>query len=395
MFGLSGKVIAGVSDRRALPRIATSTVVSAALIMFWSRLGSLNALAGAARSPFLREWLGCDMPSADTIGRVFAEIDCAGLRSGLHLAYACLKRNKALPGIAGIDAAILDGHESSASYLSHCAGCLTRTVHTVKGDRVQYYHRNVSLMITGEKYRFLVDVEAQRPGEDEIATALRLLDRVLAAYPRAFQLVLADALYGQAKFINYLRRHGKHALIVLKDERRNIYNDAMPLFATQRPNAGKYRSRDCLWWDDEGFTSWGGITEPLRVVRSLETSRSKRQASGEVEVNESEWMWVTTLPQAMVGTDLIVRLGHARWDVENYGFNYLVNDIRADHVYKHDPNAIIAFYLLSFLAANLFFAFFNFNVKEALRKTMSHAGWTRILSAELHTGIIPAASPDP
>ena len=37
-----------------------------------------------------------------------------------------------------------------------------------------------------------------------MATARRLLDRVLAPYPRAFQLLLADGLYAQAPFFNLL-----------------------------------------------------------------------------------------------------------------------------------------------------------------------------------------------
>jgi hypothetical protein len=40
----------------------------------------------------------------------------------------------------------------------------------------------------------LLDCEPRLPDEDEVATAMRLLTRVLAAYPRAFDLVLADAL---------------------------------------------------------------------------------------------------------------------------------------------------------------------------------------------------------
>ena len=32
--------------------------------------------------------------------------------------------------------------------------------------------------------RFLLDHEPQRAGEDEVATALRLLERVIGSYPR-------------------------------------------------------------------------------------------------------------------------------------------------------------------------------------------------------------------
>jgi hypothetical protein len=74
--------------------------------------------------------------------------------------------------------------------------------------------------------RLLLDQEPQRPGEDEVQTALRLLRRGLARYPRAFDLVLADALYAVAPFFNFLLTHRKHALVVLKQERHSITNES-------------------------------------------------------------------------------------------------------------------------------------------------------------------------
>jgi hypothetical protein len=62
-----------------------------------------------------------------------------------------------------------------------------------------------------------------------------LMARVLPAYPRAFDLVLADALYATAPFFNFLLAHGKHALVVLKDEGRNLYQDAAGLFRHVAP----------------------------------------------------------------------------------------------------------------------------------------------------------------
>ena|SRR5689334_4810543 len=73
-----------------------------------------------------------------------------------------------------------------------------------EADRIQFYHRQVTLMLLRgalpgrEGVRLLLDHEPQRPGEDEVETALRLLARVIPAYPRAFDVVLADALYAKA-----------------------------------------------------------------------------------------------------------------------------------------------------------------------------------------------------
>ena len=88
--------------------------------------------------------------------------------------------------------AVLDGHEQPTSYRRHCAGCRQRTVKTEQGERIQYYHRQVTLMLlpgsrseAGQTLRILLDCEPMLPDEDEVATALRLLTRVLARYGSA------------------------------------------------------------------------------------------------------------------------------------------------------------------------------------------------------------------
>ena len=163
----------------------------------------------------------------------------------------------------------------------------------------------------------MLDAEPQLPGEDELAAAKRLLERVLAAYPRAFDVVLADALYAAATFVNFLLAHGKDAVIVLKDERRHLFQDVQGLWRTQPPQAGEYRSRDYQWWDHEGLLSWPQVAQPLRVVRSVETWRRRSQLDGELHEHQSDWVWLTTLGSRQVSTAQLVRLGHQRWDIEN------------------------------------------------------------------------------
>lgn len=362
-------------------------------------MGSLNALELAAHSSFFQRWIGQSVCSADSIGRVNALMDADGLRQGIHHIYDRLKRNKALPDHYGIGVAVLDGHESHTSYLQHCAGCLERTIHNGNTDRKQFYHRQVTLMLLPcprpgcEPIRLLLDHEPQRAGEDEVATALRLLARVLGSYPRAFDLVLADALYATAPFFNFLLAHGKHVLTVLKDDRRNLYQDAAALFASIPPIPGSFRNRSCLWWDLPDLLTWPQVNTPVRVIRSLETYSVKRQLDGKDDVRTSDWIWVTTLPVQPVSTARAVGFGHQRWDIENHGFNELVNGWHADHIYRHDPNAIECFLLIAFLACNIFHAFFALNLKPEIRKDRTQVFWSRFMAAEIYAGINPAISP--
>jgi hypothetical protein len=394
VFDLSSEVLDKVTDARLQPRTPTTLVLKSALAMFWARLGSLNALESVSAARFWTRWLEGETISADTMGRVHVALNVTQLRDGLHNVYSRLKRNKALPPNLGLDVAVLDGHEQHASYRRHCSGCRQRTVKTEQGERIQYYHRQVTLMLLpgtrpGRKpLRVLLDCELMLPNEDEVACAIRLLTRVLSAYPRAFDLVLADALYAQAPFFNFLIDRGKHALAVLKDDRRNLYQDAAGLFAHMAPQQGERPGRKCQWWDLPDLVSWPQVKTPLRVVRSLETHAVRRQLDRKTTTETSDWVWVTTVPQSQASTARVVAWGHQRWDIENFGFNELVNGWEADHIYKHEPRAIEAFLLMTFLAWNIFHAFLALNLKPRLRDSKPETYWACLITAELYCGSV-------
>ena len=401
VLDLSSKVLDRITDARPQPRTPTTLVLKSALAMFWARLGSLNALETVSTARFWKQWLGGAMTSADTMGRVHAAVDAGQLRDGLHHVYTCLKRNKALPLNLGWNIAVLDGHEQHASYRRHCSGCRERTVKTEQGERIQYYHRQVTLMLLPgpgadrKPLRVLLDCEPMLPDEDEVACAMRLLTRALAAYPRAFDLVLVDALYATAPFFNFLIDRGKHVLAVLKDERRNLYHDVAGLFAHISPQRGERRGRDCQWWDFQDLVSWPQVKVPLRVVRSLETYSVRRQLDRTVTQETSDWVWVTTLPLQQAPTARIVAWGHQRWDIENFGFNELVNGWEADHIYKHDAKAIEVFLLMTFLAYNIFHAFIGLNLKPQLRNSKPEKYWACLIAAQLYSdaGTTPQRAP--
>ncbi len=355
--------------------------------MLLSRMGSFNALE-QTKSCFY--WKKEDkkevLPSADTVGNVTAAVDLATVRPALKKIYVRRKRNKSLKPLfpkLGF-AVILDGHESSASYKRCCCGCLHRKIETDVRTRIQFYHRHVTAVLLHKDGVLLLDLELQRPGEDEVAAATRLLKRLFQDYPRAFDLVIADGLYARAPFFKLVKDHGKYAIAVLKDDRRDLFQDAMGLFKQEAPVVFGRDGVTCECWDSEGFTSWPQLGQDARVVRSRETKTVKSQMTGLEETRTSDWMWVTTLPKARVDTKPFVTFGHKRWDVENKAFNELVNDWHADHVYKHTPTAIEACWLLTMLAYNLFEAFIQLNLKAVVRKAHTKKHFASLITAELY-----------
>ena len=316
-------------------------------------------------------------------------LDCDGLRRVLRSVYSARKRSKSLKGFVEERVAlVVDGHESSASYRRCCPGCLRRKVQTAQGERTQYYHRLVACTLLFESDRMPMDCEMQRPGEDEVACAIRLVERVLLNYPRAFQVVAADGLYLRSDFFNLLTGHGKHVIAVLKDERRDLLQDARGLFDGPPQAVIRRKGTECQCWDIGGFTSWPGLDVAARVVRSVETSSVRRQLDGAHEKASSEWIWAMTLPKTELATQGVLRFGHGRWCIENEGgFNELVNLWHADHVYKHDSNAILAFWLMTLLVFNLFHAFINRNLKAVRRAGHTAKYFADLISAEFHLKI--------
>jgi len=384
----------GLADARPQPQIASRVVARSLFVMILSRLGSLNALEQTQSSSFWRRFLGASMPSADTLGRVAAQMDLGAVRQVLQVLYTCLKRHKALPPPKhGLMPLVLDGHESHATEHRHCSGCLERRISTARGERVQYYHRHVTALLLSRNFPVLLDAEPLQPGEDEVATALRLLERLLDHFPRAFDVVLGDALYTDPRLYNFLLDHGKDVLTVLKNEDRNLLTDARALFDLEAPQLCLDGATAREVWDLQGFTTWPQVHRPVRVVRSRETTRTRRQLDGQLHLQEADWFWVSTLSSARANTAAVVDLGHARWSIENQGFNETTNRWCADHVYKHHPVAILLFCLLTMVAFNLFYAFFYRNLQPAYRSRHSALHVARCLASELYQGLSENRAP--
>ena len=127
-------------------------------------------------------------------------------------------------------------------------------------------------------------------------------------------------------------------------------------------------------WDHQIEDCWDGYGKKVRVIVSEETN-TKRVHSGdgagwEEKTEVANWMWVTNLFEDFSG-DLknTVKVCHSRWQIENKCFNETVNTWKADHIYRHSANAIIAFLLLLFTCVNIFNIFLTRNIKDRAIKT--------------------------
>jgi hypothetical protein len=107
-----GDLTARLTDSRVKPVISTEAVFGTAFAMFATCRGSLNGIDQQRHFPGrLKKFVGPRVPSADTVGRVYAQLDSGGLREALRDVHLRLKRNKVLGDTAGWLFAAVDGHE--------------------------------------------------------------------------------------------------------------------------------------------------------------------------------------------------------------------------------------------------------------------------------------------
>ncbi len=380
-------LLGDVRDTRRRPIIPLRAILQSGLVMALTRMGSLNALEQTRQRGYWRRWIGGALPSADSIGRVCAQVNPDDIRNIIREMYTRLKRNKAIRPVYGkFYAIVIDGHEPNASYVRCCPKCLLRGIQTNQGEIVQFYHRYVMAQLLCGSFSMCLDMEPQRPGEDEIAAALRLIERLCKTMPRAFNLILGDGLYARANVFKEALRRRKHVIAVLKDERRELLQDVRGIMKKEPPvtftdkNGCKH-----VCWDIENLTTWSTLPVEARVVYSVETTVATSPDTKRKEEKTSEWAWATDVPQKELPTQEFVPIAHARWKIENNGFNELVNQWRADHVYKHE--AMDVFWLITMLAYNFFHAFIFLNLKPQIRKNHTKLHWAARMATELYASL--------
>jgi len=363
-FGLFKK-LKNITDGRIKPQIATIRVAIAIFSMQLANLGSLNNFSQSVSSP-----------SVSTIARVADTMELGHIREINLQVYKKARKKKMLSPYRGKWIGIIDGKEISTSDYCKCSHCKRRKLKTKDGSlKYQYYHQFTAFILAGKDFSFTLDIEPIIPGEGEQTSAYRLLSRVCANYPRAFSLVIGDGLYLNEKVFNLLEAHHKKTIAVLKEERRQLFEEANKLSLLAEPQIYKEEATSYRVWDHAISGCWDGYGKDVRVIVSEETTKSRvhsKDGKGWQEVEEvANWMWATNLDVSGSVGDLknTVKVCHSRWHIENRCFKETANTWNAEHIYRHTSNAIMVFLLFLFIAVNIFSIFRKRNIKDNKIKT--------------------------
>lgn len=333
------------------------------------RVPSFLQLEAETRRRCWQRWIGWKAPiSDDTLGYVAEQMSPDDLRHTLLQTNKILKENKAFEGnkIKGLLIASVDGNEQFCSQSRCCESCLKRQrrckdAQGQEYELTEYYHKQVYCQLIGPHLNVILDLEAQRPGEDEVAATLRLLERVRRLYGvRFFDVLVVDAGFIEGPFLTAVERLGWAVVSVLKQERYEVWKESENLTAN-KPPAQKFiqEQREVQLWEVKDLPFTETYDGHVRVVRSEEQwTQIKRKGLKRLEVlMHQHWRWVTTKALDGYEPKVIWQIGHLRWKIENNAFNELTQHWNLEHCAHHHPQAIIVLLLIKVLAFNLFKAF--------------------------------------
>lgn len=351
------------------------------------RLRSINALKLSIKNN-KKAWCKLldknEIPSPSTISRGLEKSDIAGLRKISALINHRLRRNKAFNTDAasyGLMVAAIDGHETAASEKRCCSACKVRKK-SKKGKKIkEYYHSYVVCQLILSDIPVFVDMEPIRPHEGETTAAKRLIKRILNEQKRLIDVFSFDALYLDSSIMNLLDKSNKFWVAVLKQENRQAYAEIDRLLPETKPQKIKLDKKDVRLWEMSDLVGWDNLDKPFRAVVSEETSlvlETNKHGIKEPVEKITHWRWLTNLPN-IYSAKVVFQFGHGRWNIENRGFNDLVNQCHFDHPFHHHPTALLAMLWIISLAFILSYAFFQRNIKSQLKKIIE----TRSQLAEL------------
>ncbi len=366
-----GRIIRGVRSRRPYADIPTRPLLLSLLMGVVIRAGSyleISKQTKRRRWQHLIHWH--QRISDDAFHYVSERFYLEDLRQGLAEVNKRLKANKALESgkINGLLFVSLDANEHFHSRSRCCPCCCQREIQEVdaqgqKQTVIEYYHRYVFAQINGPKFNGLLDLEPIRPGEGEAEAALRLLGRMRRVYGvRFFDAVTIDSWYVQGPFLKAVDKLGWTWVVVLKQERMEVFQEARALSADQKPGREFYdkaRDREVKLWEvkDLDFSkSYGG---KVRVVHSQEKWVEKKVVGAKKisQPQTSDWWWMASEGLQAYPEKVIYEGGHRRWGIENKAFNELTQFYHLEHCYHHEPVAMLAQMLILILGFVLFSAY--------------------------------------
>ena len=372
VFGLF-QALSGVKDGRKNPSVKLDSILSVLTLGIAIRTGSFLSIENKIRNGIFKRLLrGTKLPSADTITYALERVSEDDVRQILDQITQKVRRNKAVSKdtIGGYQVTAIDGTGVFSTEIERFGkDAHPRGIHDKK-DGKRYHEQAISICRVGN-IPLIYEMKRIPKGSCEITAAYELVKELYKRQGHFCDIIVADALYAKANFINTVRKCHMDAIIRVKQENYEIIKDMNGLCKNREPDVvlknvrpqkkAKGTYYDVKIWDIDGFTSWENVEEPLRCLKVEETIKIKQ--NGKTKTKTYITYFVTTCDKS-VSAKTIWEIGHRRWDIEDSAFYDLKINWHFDHIYTHNANATQVLWLLFAITYNVYRLFVNRNLRS-------------------------------
>lgn len=373
--------IKSLSDKRQRKTIPLCNIITPVFLFLVLQFESFHTIFSAPESmkKRLKHCIKGRIPKIDAVRDMLALIEPDEVRQIHDDVLDRVRRNRVLCGgtIGGYVVAAIDGVELFSSTKKSCPNCLSRKN---KAGETEYFHRSVVCATVGKSPHIVFGQEMLKPrdgsekDEGELTGGKRLIQRLKERHGHFADVIVADALYLNAPFINTVLGNGMDAVIRLKDERRLIFQDAEGLFGKGEGKKESFKKGKTTVevWELSGF-ELEGVGQKLRVMKFRETS--KKQGREEIRL-----MWLVTTLE-MCDSQTVWLMMHKRWDIEENAFHQLKTYYHAKHCYCH--RAVETIFNLMLIGFNLRELYLYRRLKEFGESGISQKSVSRKFSDDL------------
>ena len=380
VFGFSD-LVSALPEGRQFPRHSWKKVFDAVFLSAAMQIPSLLQIEAECHHGVLAKRIG--PVSDDTLGYslerqspepVFA-LSCEIARR--------LKRNGVLRSdwSRGWVVAAVDGIEICSSFARCCDACMEREIqHKVNGElktEIQYYHRIVVVVLVSTSFPIPLGVRFQKNGETEVACALALLQDLVGQLGRRFlDVLVGDALYLQAPFVQQVERLGLAWAFTLKENQPELLHEAERCTQDSPHGVQVEPDREIQYWHLPEV-DWPVADRQVRVIKTVRTECQRRVTvhpndaprtkSKTTILQPSTNFYASNFALGSISPLFIHQFSRSRWRIDTEVFQTITTDCHLKHPAVHQTTALVVLTMIRFLAYTLSLVFYHRQVRSHAR----------------------------
>jgi hypothetical protein len=295
-----------------------------------------------------------------------------------------LKRNGVLRSdwSRGLVVGAVDGIEICSSFARCCDACMAREVqHKVHGEmktEIQYYHRIVVVVLVSTDFPILLGVRFQKKGETEVTCALALLQDLIGPLGRRFlDVLVGDALYLQAPFVQEVERLGLVWAFTLKDNQPELLHEAERCTQASPTGVQQEPGREIRYWHLPDV-DWPVADRRVRVLKTFRIEPQRRVTVREKDAprtkaktaiaQSSTNFYATNFELGSISPLFIHQFSRSRWRIDTEVFQTIPTDCHLKHPAVHQTTALVVLTMIRFLAYTLSLVFYHRQVRSHARR---------------------------